>query len=44
VLTKEMRVAAVKGWVELYERRDNARARITVRVISLGDLKPEETT
>jgi competence protein ComEC len=31
-----------KGWVELYEPRDKARARITLRVIALGELKPEE--
>jgi competence protein ComEC len=43
VLTKEMRGVAVKGWVELYEPRDKARARITLRVIALGELKPEET-
>lgn len=43
VLAKEMRAVAVKGWVELYEPRDKAKARITLRVISLGELKPEET-
>ena len=43
VLAKEMRGVAVKGWVELYEPRDKARARITLRVIALGELKPEET-
>ena len=29
VLAKEMRSLAVKGWVELYERRDKARTRVT---------------
>ena len=38
VLTKEMRGAVVKGWVELYERRDKAKARLTLRVIALGEL------
>jgi len=37
-----MRSVAVKGWVELYEPRDKARARITLRVIALGELKSEE--
>jgi competence protein ComEC len=44
VLAKEMRAVAVKGWVELYEPRDKARARITLRVIALGELKPELTS
>ncbi len=43
VLAKEMRGATVKGWVELYELRDKARATVTLRVIGLGDLPPEET-
>jgi competence protein ComEC len=43
VLAKEMRGVAVKGWVEHYERRDKAKARITLRVISLGELPPEGT-
>ena len=43
VLTKEMRGVTVKGWVELYEPRDKARARITLRVIALAELPPEET-
>ena len=34
---------SVKGFVELYERRDKAKARITLRVIALGDLPPAET-
>ena len=43
VLTKELRGVTVKGWVEIYEWRDNAKARITLRIISLGDPKPEAT-
>jgi competence protein ComEC len=44
VLTKEMRgVTVVQGWVELYEPRDKAKARITLPVIGLGELPPEKT-
>ena len=43
VLAKEMRGVTVKGFVELYERRDKAKARITLRVIALGDLPPAKT-
>ncbi len=43
VLAKEMRWVEVKGWSESYEARDKSRARITLRVIALGDLAPEET-
>jgi competence protein ComEC len=43
VLAKAMRGVAVKGWAELYEHRDKAKARITLRVIRVGELKPEET-
>jgi competence protein ComEC len=43
VLTKEMRGITVKGWVELYEPRDKSKARITLRVIGLGELPPQET-
>ena len=43
VLAKELRGVVVKGWVELYQPRDKAKARITFRVISLGQLSPEET-
>ena len=43
MLTKEIRGVTVKGWVELYEPRDKARAGITLRVIALGELPPEET-
>ena len=34
ILAKELRWVAVKGWAETYEHRDEARARITLRVIS----------
>jgi competence protein ComEC len=43
VLTKEMRGITVKGWVELYEPRDKSKAMITLRVIGLGELPPQET-
>ena len=43
VLTKELRGVSVRGWVERFERRDKAKARITLRVIALGDLSPDET-
>ena len=43
LLAKEMRGVTVKGFVELYERRDKAKARITLRVIALGDLPAAET-
>ena len=43
LLAKEMRGVKVKGFVELYERRDKAKARITLRVIALGDLPPAKT-
>lgn len=42
VLATEMRGVDVEGWVELYELRDKGRARITLRVIALGDLPPEQ--
>jgi competence protein ComEC len=38
-----MRWVEVKGWSESYEARDKTRARITLRVITLGDLSSEET-
>jgi competence protein ComEC len=37
LLAKELRGVRVTGFVELYERRDQAKARITLRVIALGD-------
>ena len=43
LLAKEMRGVTIKGFVELYERRDKAKARITLRVIALGDLPPAKT-
>jgi competence protein ComEC len=43
VLAKEMRGVTVKGWVEAYEPRDKSKARLMLRVIELGDLRPEET-
>jgi len=43
VLVKELRGVTVRGFVERYEPRDNAKARITLRVIGLGELKPDET-
>ena len=43
LLAKEMRGVTVKGFVELYERRDKAKARITLWVIALGDLPPAKT-
>jgi competence protein ComEC len=43
ILAKEMRWVVAKGWAEAYESRDHAKARITLRVIALGDLSPEET-
>jgi competence protein ComEC len=43
VLASELHRADVEGWVELYELRDKGRARITLRVIAIGDLPPELT-
>jgi competence protein ComEC len=43
VLALELHRADVEGWVELYELRDKGRARITLRVIAIGDLPPELT-
>jgi competence protein ComEC len=42
VLAHEMRYAGVSGWVEAHELRDKGRARFTLRVLSLGDLGPEQ--
>src|SRR4029450_5282149 len=42
VLAHELRYVSVSGWVETHELRDKGRARLTIRVLSLGDLKPEE--
>jgi competence protein ComEC len=43
VLANELHNAAVEGFVEAYERREKGRVRITLRVLRLGALKPEET-
>lgn len=43
VLAKDMRGAELTGFVEAVDPRDKGRARLTVRVISLGQLPPEET-
>ncbi len=43
VLATELRNVEVKGFVERYEARDKAKARITLRVISLGALSANET-
>jgi competence protein ComEC len=42
VLAREMRYAGVGGYVEDHELRDNGRTRLTLRVISLRDLRPEQ--
>jgi len=43
VLAHELRYVGVSGWVEAHELlRDKGRARLTIRVLSLGDLEPEE--
>ena len=41
-LAHELRYVGVSGWVEAHELRDKGRARLTIRVLSLGDLEPEE--
>ena len=42
VLAHELRYVEVTGFVEAHELRDKGRARITLRVLSLDDLKPED--
>jgi competence protein ComEC len=42
VLAHELRYVTVTGFIETHELRDKGRARIMLRVISVGDLKPEE--
>jgi len=42
VLAHELRYAGLRGWVEAHELRDKGRARLTIRVLSLGNLRPEE--
>lgn len=42
VLTKQMRVAEVRGWLELVEPRAQRGQRLTVRVSSIGSLSAEQ--
>jgi len=42
VLAEELRYVRVTGFVEAHELRDKGRARLTLRVLSLGDLTPDE--
>ena len=42
VLSQELRYTEVSGFIEVHELRDKGRARITLRVLALGDLKPDE--
>lgn len=42
VLGQELRYVGVTGFVEAHELRDKGRARITLRVLSVDDLKPEQ--
>ena len=41
VLAHELRYTKLTGFVETHELRDKGRARITLRVLTLDDLKPE---
>jgi competence protein ComEC len=41
VLAHEIRYVGVTGFIEAHELRDKGRARITLRVLSLGDLEPD---
>jgi competence protein ComEC len=43
VLAQELRYVTVAGLVEAHELRDKGRARLMLRVLTLGDLKPEGT-
>ena len=43
VLAQELRYVTVSGFVEAHELRDKGRARIMLRALAVGDLKPEET-
>ena len=43
VLAQELRYVTVAGFVEAHELRDKGRARIMLRTLAVGDLKPEET-
>ena len=42
VLAEELRYVRVTGFVEAHELRDKGRARLTLRVLSLGDLTPDD--
>jgi competence protein ComEC len=42
VLAHELRYVNVAGYIEAHELRDKGRARLTLRVLSLGDLGPNE--
>jgi competence protein ComEC len=42
VLSHELRYTTVTGFVEAHELRDKGRARITLRVLSVDELKPEQ--
>ncbi|HXG80061.1 MAG TPA: ComEC/Rec2 family competence protein, partial [Methyloceanibacter sp.] len=42
VLAQELRYVQVTGFVESHELRDKARARLTLRVLKLGDLPAEQ--
>ena len=42
VLAHELRYANLTGFVEAHELRDKGRARITLRVLTLDDLEPED--
>jgi len=42
VLSQELRYVGVTGFVEAHELRDKGRARITLRVLSVDDLKPQQ--
>ncbi len=42
VLAHELRYVAVTGFIEVHELRDKGRARITLRVLTLGDIEPAQ--
>jgi competence protein ComEC len=42
VLAHELRYISLAGFIESHERRDKGRARLTLRVLSLGDLGAHE--
>jgi competence protein ComEC len=42
VLARELRYVGVTGLIETHELRDEGRARITLRTLSLGDLNPTQ--